>query len=310
MRALPLAAIAALVATPSLAGKIKLKKSMATAKSEHIDDSGIDYSASNIADGKASTVWVEGEDGSGLGSWVEIDFGETRTVTALKVWNGNWYTHDFWERHNRIKDMKIEFSDGTTETVVLQDQHAPEVVKLAKPKETSKVRLFVKGIYRGNTFNDTCISEVQIIDDTPDVEVPVKTYAASSTYPADTDGDYEPPNMSDGLGDSMWCEASEGDGTGEWVEFDFGARKEISKLRLINGNGYSFGFNMKSNLALKASLTFDGGSPEQVSLKPSMMSQTVDFGSKTASKVRMTFDEVKAGKEFNDLCISEAAFLK
>lgn len=292
------------------AGTVTLKKSSSSAKSEHVDDSGISYAAGNVTDGKASTVWVEGVSGSGMGEWVEIDLGGEKEITGFKIWNGNWYTWDFWERHNRIKDLKVEFSDGSSQDFVLKDEFAPELVSFPAPVKTSKLRLYVKGIYNGNTFNDTCVSEVQVFDKTPDPTVPVKAFAASSTYPADNDGNYEPVNVSDGLADSMWCEADSGDGSGQWLEFDFGQPRKVSKLQAINGNGYSFGMNMKANTATKATLTFDGGSPQQIEMKGGTLTQTYDFTPQTASKVRITFDEVKQGKEFNDLCISEAAFLE
>ena len=40
------------------------------------------------------------------------------------------------------------------------------------------------------------------------------------------------------------------------------------------------------------------------------MKQTLSFPTKPTSKVRVTFTEVKKGKEFNDLCISEAVFFE
>ena len=138
----------------------------------------------------------------------------------------------------------------------------------------------------------------------------MQNYAASSVYAADNDGNYEPVNVSDGLADSMWCEADPGDGAGQWLEFDFGKPTAVSKLRIINGNGYSFGMNMKANAATAATLTFDGGKAQKIDLKPTALEQTVSFSSTTASKVRVTFDTIRPGKEYNDLCISEAAFLQ
>jgi hypothetical protein len=40
-----------------------------------------------------------------------------------------------------------------------------------------------------------------------------------------------------------------------------------------------------------------------------MMDQVIEFPAKSTTKVRLTIDEVRKGKEFNDLCISEAVFL-
>lgn len=281
------------------------------ASSSLADAEGVSYAVKNVTDQKQSTVWVEGEDGSGLGSWVQVDLQGEQTVTAIKIWNGNWYTWDFWQRHNRVKDLEVEFSDGSKQTVTLKDEMTPEVVRFDKPHKTTFVKLRIKGINRGSTFNDTCLSELQVMDDEPDDYVRIARYGASSVYPADGDGNYELVNLADFLADSMWCEGNKtGDGNGEWIDFDFGTARRVSKLRIRNGNAYSFSFNLKANRAKAAKLTFTDGSSETITLKPSMVEQVVEFPAHNTQSVRVTFTEVVKGTEYNDLCVSEAQFLE
>ena len=130
-------------------------------------------------------------------------------------------------------------------------------------------------------------------------------FDASTTYPADVDGSYEPAMMQDTLLDTMWCEGDEGDGNGQWVEMNLGGNHNISTLVIRNGNAYSFSQSMKSNRAVGATLTFSDGSTENITLKASALEQKIDIGSHNTSSVRLTVTEVKAGTEFNDLCISE-----
>ena len=305
----PLALLAGLVSGPALAGVLDVASVEASSTEPEAD--GVSYAAKNLTDGKQSTAWFEGQDGSGLGEFVTLELGGDKTITGLRVWNGFWYTYDFWERHNRAKEIEVFFSDDSSQTFQLDDEMKPAEITFDKPVKTSSVKVKVKAIHRGNTFNDTGISEIQVLEAAQGDVVPAKAWSASSTYPSDGDGDYEADNLADGILDSMWCEGStEGDGTGEWVEFDFGGSKQVSKLRLNNGNALSFGMFMKANHARKATLQFSDGSSETVDLKGSFMSQTVSFSPRTTSKVKVTFTEVKKGKEFNDLCISEAVFLK
>ena len=294
----------------STADAAPIKVASVSATTTYPDTDGVSYKASHATDGKQSTVWVEGDEGgSGLGAEVTFTFDATTKVDSFKIWNGNYYSYDFWERHNRIKELQIEFPDGTTQKVTLTDEMKPEVIKLDKPVEAGRITLELKGIYRGSTFNDTVISEVVFYDDKPDPYVPVKSYKASSVYAADADGTYEPVNLADGMSDSMWCEANaDGDGTGEWIEFDFGQPQDVGSLTLVNGNGYSFPFFMKGNRATKATLAFSDGSTEDIEIKNSLMLQTVSFPSRETTKVKVTFTEVYKGKEFNDLCVSEAYF--
>lgn len=293
----------------SSAQAANLKIVDATASSSETATEGASYDIKNIRDNKASSVWVEGVSGSGLGEWVELSLDGEQTITGLRLWNGNWYTHDFWKRHNRVKEIEVEFSSGDRQKFTLTDAYIPEEIRFSGPVTTSSVKVKIKSVYGGSTFNDTCLSEVQVFDDTA-VDYPLSVSAtASSIYAADNDGSYEPEKMQDGLVDTMWCEASaDGDGVGEWVEYTFDGNHSISSLVLVNGNGFSFSDFMKSNSARAATLTFSSGQTEAITIKPSMVKQTITFPAHSTSSVRMTFTEVKAGKEFNDLCISEAYF--
>ncbi len=312
MRWIPATLAVALLTPASLASAAVVKVSAASSTSTLPDADGVSYDPKNLIDGKQATVWVEGDTGgSGLGTSVSLDLGGEKTVTGLRIWNGNWYTFDFWQRHNRAKEIEVIFPDDSKETFTLDDEMKPQVVTLAKAMKTSELRVRIKSIHRGNTFNDTVFSEIQVLDDSPADSVPVKAFSASSVYPSDADGDYDPDNVDDGILDSMWCEnVKDGDGTGEWLDFDFGASRKVSQLRLNNGNAYSFAMFMKANHATTATLSFSDGSKEEVSFKSSFMDQTVSFPAHTTTKVRVTFTGVKAGKEFNDLCISEATFLE
>ena len=287
-----------------------VKPSAWTASSSAAGSEGVSYDIANVADARQSSPWVEGDAGSGLGSWVMADFGGEKVITEFTVWAGVWYTLEYWNRYNRPKLLVVEFSDGTSQEVTLTDEFKPQTITFASPKKTSSIKMKVKGIYTGNTFNDTGISEVVFRDGASAPHVPVKSYKVSSTFPADGDGNYDAVNTTDGILDSMWCEGNKtGDGANEWLELDFGSSQSVSRLVLRNGNAYSFGYFMKSNRATGATLTFSDGSSEVVTVKDSISEQTIAFAPRSTSRVRVTFTAVKKGSEFNDLCISEAYLL-
>lgn len=304
-----LAAVVLLLSADALAGPIKVAS--VTASSEYPAEGGVSYTARQVVDGKAGTSWVEGEQGSGLGSWVQLDLGGDKSVQRIKIWHGMWYSYDYFTRGNRPKEVEIKFSDDSTETFPLTDEMVVQDIKLPSPKTTSSIRIRVKQIYNGTTWLDTAISEVQVFDTGGDTDVPVKGFASSSMLPADNDGNYEPRNMNDGLVDSMWCEGNkDGDGTQEWVEFDFGGSKPVSHLTLVNGVGSSIKTWMDANRVTTARLTFSDGSSTDIEIKNTVMPQTVSFPSTSTSKVRLTVTGVMKGKQFNDLCLSEARFSK
>lgn len=290
-----------LVSGVAHAGVIPVKT--ATASSTYPEGS---YGPERVVDGKQGTAWVEGEDGGGLGAWVELDLGGEHTVEALRVWAGDWYDDTSWNRANRPKELEIKLSDGHTEVVTFKDAREIHTFPLGGRK-TSTVRLRIKSTYAGSTWLDTGISEVQVVGDgKPPGHV--ATVTASSHAKADGDGTYVAANAVDQIDDSMWCEGDAGDGAGQTLTFDFGASKSVSSLTWINGIGTSLPLWMKANRATAITLTFDGGSTETLEVKPSPRAQTLSFPARTTSKVTLTFDTVLAGKDFNDLCVSEAWF--
>ncbi len=299
--------LATLSLTSVLAAPVK--PAMVSASSEYPTTEGVSYAARNATDGKVGSVWVEGDEGgSGLGHYLTIDLDGSTMVTSLKIWNGNWYSWDFWNRHNRIKELEVEFSDGTKESFTLADEKVAEIVTLAKPVSTDSLKLKVKSIYRGTTFNDTVISEVVVFDDATDSSHSVAAWRDSSHLPEDADGSYAPQNAGDLVADTMWCEGSDGDGTGEWIEVDFGKSQAVDSLSMINGIGSGLSIWMKGNTATAATVSYSDGSSESLELKPTMLPKAYSIGPKTTSSVRLTFTGVKAGKEYNDLCVSELSF--
>jgi hypothetical protein len=298
--------LVALLAAPTAHAGV-VKASAWTASSSAPESEGVSYDVKNASDAKQSSPWVEGDEGSGLGSWVAADLGGEKTITGFTVWPGVWYTQEYWGRYNRPKLLVVEFSDGATQEFTLADEFKPQTLNFSAPKKTSSVKFKIKAIYNGNTFNDTGISEIQLLDGAGAAHVPVKAYKTSSTYPADGDGNYDPVNMTDGIHDSMWCEGNKtGDGTNEWIELDFGGAQSVRSLVVRNGNAYSFGYFMKSNRAVSATVTFSDGATETVAFKDTLSEQTIPFASAhTTSKVKIAFTTVKKGSEFNDLCMSE-----
>lgn len=267
------------------------------------------YEAVNLGDAKQSNAWFEGVEGSGLGEWVQADLGGTRTVTGFTIWSGWWYTQSQWAHYNRPKVIVVEFADGTSQEFTLADTYVPQVLTFSAPKQTATLKFKIKNVFASDAYNDTAISEIQIRDNAPETGAPVKGFAASSTYPADSDGNYELRNTTDGIADSLWCEGSKnGDGTGEWVEYTLAGSASVGRMVLRNGNASSFGLYMKSNRATTVSLSFSDGGKETVSVKDSPGEQTLSFPSHTTSKVRISFDAVKKGTEFNDLCLAEVSF--
>jgi hypothetical protein len=268
------------------------------------------YEPTNLSDAKQSTSWIEGEQGSGLGAWVQADFGGQKTLTSFTLWPGYWYNLEFWQRYARPKTVVVELSDGSSQEFSVADAMKAQTFTFSQPRATTTARVKVKAVYAGSTFPDFALSEVTFHDAAPGRGARVKTFATSSTFPSDGDGSYEPANTQDGVLDSMWCEGNKGsDGANEWIEFVFDGSPTLSKLALRNGNAATLGMWMKSNRATGGTLTFADGSTETIAVKDTMSEQVISFAPRTTGKVRLTFTTVNKGKEFNDLCMSEVVWM-
>lgn len=288
-----------------------IKPVSVTASSSYPTENGVSYEARNAGDRLVSNVWVEGEEGSGLGSWLLFDLGQPYDVSSVTLWTGNWYSWDFWNRHNRVKEVQVEFADGSVQNFVLKNEKAPETITFPKPVRTASMRFRIKSVYPGTTFPDSCFSEIEINDNRPDAWIAPSSFADSGHLPEDADGSYGVDNTYDEILDTMWCENQKsGDGTGSWIEHRFSGPTQVSKLVLRMGNAYNLKFWMDYNRAKAGTLIFSDGTKESITIKDIMMDQTITFPAHTTTSVRLVFSDVVRGKDpkYNDLCVSEARF--
>jgi hypothetical protein len=297
----------ALLASPSLAAQVKIAS--VTAKSSY-DTNGVTYPADNVKDGKGSTPWFEGDPGSGVGSWIEVDLGGSHNVTKVVVFPGDW--SGGWSKANRPKELEVKWSDGSVATWTLTDDYMAQTFTPPSPKATSTIRLKINSIYNGSAFPDTAISEIVVYDDQPDPNATIKAVTASSEFPADTEGSYYAAQSADAVRDSFWCEGNKSsDGVGEWLQYTFDQPTRISSMSICTGMCSTSDILKKGNAPSKVTLTYSDGTSQQVELKALMpLAQKITLNPVTTSSVKMRIDEVRKGTEFDDACVSEVSFAK
>jgi hypothetical protein len=280
-----------------------------TSKSEWAKG-GTPYYDTNVKD-KKSKPWFEGDSGSGVGSWITVDFGGPHNVTKIGMFAGDWSSGTSWKQTNRPKELEVQWSDGTTETWTLTDEMKMQVFTPSSPKSTSTIRFKVNQIFSGTAFPDTAISEIMVWDDTPDPNPSIRQVNASSEAPADADGSYAAIQAADGITDTFWCEGNKtGDGTGETLEFVFDKSATISSMSICSGM-CALGVQGKGNVPNRATLTFSDGSTQTVDLTKSIVPQKIAISPpRTASSVKLRIDGVIKGTEFDDACVSEVSFAK
>lgn len=131
------------------------------------------YSVANLVDENIKTAWVEGKEGSGIGEWVKINFGdifanisgynftEGRDINSINIINGYAKNETIYYANNRVKKLEISFNDGTSFVTELKDGILEQQkIELPEPKKVSSVKFTILDVYQGSKYDDTCISEI------------------------------------------------------------------------------------------------------------------------------------------------------
>jgi Tol biopolymer transport system component len=156
-------------------GSLILSYSSAIQASSYLKNNAYEYDAGLAMDGDDGTAWVEGANGNGFGEWLKLSFTEIqdnwdskeidRAITGISMINGYSKSSDVYYQNNRIKKIKIEFSDGSSIIRELKDGVLGlQKIDFTKTIITKYVKITVLETYKGKKFNDTCISEIRVFD--------------------------------------------------------------------------------------------------------------------------------------------------
>lgn len=135
---------------------ISLKDSKTTASSNLKE-----YSPNLLLDNNKKTAWVEGVKGDGIGEWIKLDFKKDIEISNIAILNGYGKTVNLYYKNNRVKKVKIEFSNGEhLIKKLICDMPRIQVIKLPKFIKTNYVKLTILEVEKGTEYKDTCISDL------------------------------------------------------------------------------------------------------------------------------------------------------
>lgn len=305
LKALSVLILTFAISNPALAGRLKVKK--VTASSTLPEAMGVSYAPQQAVDGKVSTYWAEGEASAGMGDWIAFDFGKDVTLTKIVLYSGNWDSHEFFKRYNRLKRIQVKFSDRSSLHLDVEDKMERQVLTLPKPVKTRMVRMVLKDIYAGSTFNDTCLAEAQFYDDKPSELVTDVKATATSVLPPDSAGSYGADKLLDGIEDLIWCEGKKnGPGVGESISMVLPSERAIKELRILNGVAHSEKVYKKNNRVTRLKVELSGGETLEAPVEDQFGEyQTIALEGKKTTAIKLTILDTVAGTKFNDTCMSE-----
>jgi hypothetical protein len=123
---------------------------------------GNSYGPENLFKGTDAVAWVEGRPGQGVGEWITVEFDELRSVTAVELRTGYQKSADIFSKNGRVRQLRMQFSDGESRTVTLADRQGAEVYKLDRPVKAYWIKFTIEGVYPGKTYTDTAISKLLV----------------------------------------------------------------------------------------------------------------------------------------------------
>ncbi len=150
----------------------------ARASSSLADDPPYFYGPDQAFDENPRTAWNEGDDGSGTGEWLELEFdaagfsGGWAQIAAVEILGG-LFASGWFEQNNRVSSARVVFrtprGDWSPPDIYFPDSMTP-VRTTFRPIWARSVRIEVLETYPGTAWNDLPISEVRFFAEITQLE--------------------------------------------------------------------------------------------------------------------------------------------
>lgn len=142
--------------------EIRMRDVKDVSASSYLSEKNIKHVPDRIMDGDTTTAWVEGVEGNGEGESITFTFGDLYVVSDIKIWNGYQKSEDLYYKNARTSELELEFSDGSTERISLQDMASGFQEFALERHITSYVKVKIVSTYDGSKYEDTVISEIEL----------------------------------------------------------------------------------------------------------------------------------------------------
>ncbi len=114
-----------------------------------------------LAEGDEKRAWCEGATGYGIGETITIRLKPPVRLQELTFVNGFPMSEETFRNNSRVKQLRIQTSDGLATVVTLPDKAEPHTIKLPRPVKPQWVRFSIVDVYPGAKGSDTCLAGIQ-----------------------------------------------------------------------------------------------------------------------------------------------------
>jgi len=156
-------------------GPAAVKPNQATASSS-LSESNLTHGPSRVSDGNKSTVWCEGQEGTGVGASLTLQWEQPINVYAIEIWGGYFLDERRLFSNERLQTYRILFNgtkhlEVTTADVVKGTLEQsleygnmlnfdPALDGATPPPPVTSMTIEVVSVYPGEKYTDLCISEI------------------------------------------------------------------------------------------------------------------------------------------------------
>lgn len=136
--------------------------------SSHLAAQGVNtYSPAHAHDFDATTAWVEGAAGHGIGTTLTyeflIDFTDQLGITTLLIANGYKKSEALWAANGRIKTLNLYLNGEHYAVLSLLDAYEIQTLELPAPlmlprNERLVLTFEIVAVYPGDRYEDTALS--------------------------------------------------------------------------------------------------------------------------------------------------------
>ena len=124
------------------------------------DALGNRYDAAFAKDGDTRTAWSEGVAGAGVGESLEFSFDSPVFLSSVELVNGYAKSRRLYRRNGRISQVRVVTDRGSRLSALRDGQTDFQSAEL-RTGMTDFVRIVIDGVFGGERYEDTLISEVR-----------------------------------------------------------------------------------------------------------------------------------------------------
>jgi serine/threonine protein kinase len=125
------------------------------------DEGVIHYDPKNVIDGRIDTAWVANSRHSGIGDWLEIQFKVPVQFKTISIFGSYGKNADLFRKNARVKRLRLSTDTGNVSDLDFEDRQDFQRFKYSPASVVRWIRLEILGVYPGDMYQDTPISEVR-----------------------------------------------------------------------------------------------------------------------------------------------------